>query len=262
MLHNTDLVCICLEVCFIVLPRCQHKKMCFNFRFANVKSIQVNGNHLPQHEENQLIPCESFSFLFVRPAFCSFWVQAPPLCHLHCLLPLVPPLLFSPSYLWEHLHYLSSLSCPLISLLVASWVFCQVSACFGCLSSHALSLLSEALLLYLLHHHRRLHPLHRQGRAATRKWLPIKKSLARRERISKHTETVATAKDRALNSKWKLSKGKQMSTIKLWVPLAGVPFVLMFPSASLLVQPPLPLPALLSPDLAAFLFLKIEITQP
>lgn len=200
MLHNTNLVCIRLEVCFIVLTMWQHIVNTQKCALAsdlhlctNVKSIQVNGNHLPQHEENQLIPCESFSFLFVHPAFCSFWVQAPPLCHLHCLLPLVPPLLFSPSYLWGHLHYLSWLSCPLISLLVASWVFCQVSACFGCLSSHALSLLSEALLLYLLHHHRRLHPLHRQGRAATRKWLPIKKSLARRERISKSTDTAATA---------------------------------------------------------------------
>lgn len=73
---------------------------------------------------------------------------------------------------------------------------------------------------------------------------------------------MATAQDRALNLKMEAEQREKMSTIKLWVPLAGVPFVLMFPSASLLVQPPLPLPALLSPDLAAFLFLKIEITQP
>lgn len=55
---------------------------------------------------------------------------------------------------------------------------------------------------------------------------------------------------------------EKMSTIKLWVPPAGFPFVLMFPSASLSVRAPLPLPPLLSPGLAAFLFLKIDITQP
>lgn len=43
MLHNTDLVCICLEVCFIVLPRCQHKEMCSNFRFASLHKCEINS---------------------------------------------------------------------------------------------------------------------------------------------------------------------------------------------------------------------------
>lgn len=46
----------------------------------------------------------------------------------------------------------------------------------------------------------------------------------------------------------------EQTAIKWPVPLVGALFVLMFLSASLLGQPPLPLPPLLPPDLAAFLF--------